>query len=461
MPFRPDPTGEDKPPGVTVRSHTRASPKKKPTAATFRPDDGSEVSEDRLTHTPGFTPGGGGDWGEPTETAFGQPIAGRQKVKAGIDVTTDLMAGLASLAVPGVAGPAWLARAAKGARFAGPAVKALPGTLARAGAAGSAGAATKTGLELGAGAPLTNPLETFATQAALSGGGDLLWAIPNGVGKVFAMVALRAGPEVAQTMVREGIDASKPGVRRLFARMEDVSRQTRGLMLRLTAKGARIDTKVLADRIGKAVEADLGKSSTSSDKLEALDAIYKRFVDDNGTHLNPVKAWGFGKSARKQAEGQFVRLADGQMMQLASDPVEQLWKLHEYRLIGELLEAGTKVRDPKTGQVLSRFKELNRLQSELIALKNILAPEVKKEIGTGARAVRGALSPIGRLATGATLGAALPGGNNQQQAVLGAGLAGALGSPALMSRLALLLSSPLLGNMLRQTPRVGMMAAHE
>lgn len=359
-----------------------------------------------------------------------------------------------TMLAPELAAPAWLLKAAQGARFAGPALKALPGVLSRATTAGAAGAGAEGLVEAteGKGLDLGRILQTGGQQAALSVGGDALVGAVAGVGHLGMQAALKSFPEEAAIAIREGIRATRGGLRKLYSKIGDISGQTKTLTAKIAKRGGGFDTKDLANKIEQDVLADLGHSSTSSNKLPELDKIRRRFIDQNPGTLPADEAHKFFKSANTAAEPQFVKLANGEKMMLPTDPVEQLWKKHEAERLREALEgASTYLR--KDGTMGSEFADLNSRQHELLKLKNVLDPE---DVGFGARALRQGLSRGTSAAVGASTGASLnPTGDRGNSALLGALAGGLAGSPGALSQLSLLLNNPLILNLLKRTPQAG------
>jgi len=249
-------------------------------------------------------------------------------------------------------------------------------------------------------------------QAALNWAGG---AVGRGVGKVakpLMSAALKAAPEVAQIAIREGIAATRAGAAKLGSRIKDISRETRLAVAHAQRAGARLDTNMLASKIEADVLADLGQSSTSANKIPEVNKIKQRFLGSGGT-IQPVKAHQYFKSANKAAEPQFVKSANGQMMMLPSDPVEQLWKMHEAKHIGEALTNATRYAGPGGAQG-SKFAELNGKMHELLKLKEVMDLD---DVGLGARLAQQGTSRAAAAATGATRGAAAPGNRGQNAAV--------------------------------------------
>lgn len=105
--------------------------------------------------------------------------------------------------------------------------------------------------------------------------------------------------------------------------------------------------------------------------------------------------------------------------------------------------------DPATGKLMT-LAESNAQTGELIALKKVIAPDARKDVGIGAKMVSAATSPLARTVAGASAGAAVP-GNRVKHAAVGA----ALGNPTSLSLLALGLANPRILTLLKNIPQLG------
>lgn len=421
---------------VTVRSHTRRPAKRDTTSlpASFEPAGGESGGS-----------GGGGEFSDyDPQTAFGQTIKGQ---RATIDALVNIGAGLASMAAPQVSGPAAIAR------YAGPlggVVRAIPGSVSRATMAFGGGALTKGAIE-----PSASPQDVVgagAGQAGLSLAGEPVAGGVRLLGKGAMALALKANPEIAETAIQEGIVAGRPGVKKLFNLIGALGARTRALVT-AAGRGRSLRADQVANAIEAEVKAELGKSSTAlSDPniANALADLKQQFLSNpklrNGK-LSFGDAHTFAQSASAESRPMFVRLENGQRLEMPSDPVRKLWKLTEAKLLRTALE--------HPAAVGKAYADMNARQSRLIALKNVLAPDANSSTGFGAQALAAARNPIASTVAGFGAGAAIPEGNvpgtRLQHALVGSGLA----NPLTLSLLGQFLASPISGAMLRQTPRAG------
>ena len=287
-------------------------------------------------------------------------------------------------------------------------------------------------------------------QGALDAGGQVLGGAAKFLGKGAMMLALRANPQVAQTAIDYGIKFNRIGKQKLFSIIDKIGDRLKRVaaMAGARTRGGGLDASYIANRIEQEVRNELGKSSTlpADPAVEnKLLELRREFIDANPRTLPLPLAHTYKQTAAKQAEASFIRLEGGQKMELPTDPVLKLWKLHESRVLSDALSTAI-------GPV---YKELNARQSQLIALKNVIAPEVGSQQGAAAAVVRHGI-PIASTVGGAIAGEELgrrhvtPGGP-----VVGA-LGGALaGSPQGMAMLSLALSHPALYAALRRGPQVG------
>jgi len=401
---------------VPVKGHSRKMPAKRDTARTssFVEEEPGSASIPR----PDFAPLEQQATEDHPETAFGQPIRQRRDFTR----TAANLAGMAgSLLAPEVkmAGP-MAGLVAKAPGFIQPVLNAAPSALNRA-------------VFAAGGAAAVDPHEALPNAVASLAGeplaGALSWAGRGAMG-----VALKAAPREAATAVREGIPATSGGVRKLFGKIGQVGNDIRAAVTRASRGGKlRLNPQGVAKEIEKRVQADLGKSSTiGAAELDKLADLRAQFEKNSGSALKLDQAHVFKQSAGAEASPQFVRLENGQQVQLPSDPVKQLWKLHESEVLNETLR-----------KVVPEYEKLNARQSELIALKNVLAPDIPGRLGAGARFMQVATSPAARTIGGATAGAMLPAhspGARVEHAMAGA----ALSNPAVLSYLALIANNPAL-----------------
>jgi hypothetical protein len=442
---------EFEPDTITVRAYSRKPPTKR----------ASGSFEESAPETSSAVSGG-------PETAFGQPISQRRLIE---EMLVNLAGGAATLAAPEVAGPAWALRAARGSKLASQLVKFGSGAAARATMAGGAGAATSGLLDVAQDQPI-DPSEMVrhgGTQAALSGAGDLL-AGGFGIGGNIAMqVGLRASPEVAQTALREGIRATRRGVQKLLVKLGQQGRFV-GHMLRQNRQ--TWDPTDILNGGGPALvkEVTTNQTGMAPARWEEYRRLAREFVsrhsDRNGAlrQLTAEELHKFKQDAHEIADPIFKRIGS----QNPPSPTESAvatWHKAMGDYAQQVLERTTPdAIDPVTRKAVS-LAEVNARSSDMIRLKDVLVPETKAGKTFLAEAGRRIATPAGKTLSGAAVGAgaaaAIPGGDNSQQALLGALIGALVGNPAAMSKIGLLLASQGMQGTLRQAPRAVNAAAYE
>jgi len=299
-----------------------------------------------------------------------------------------------------------------------------------------------------------NPAEAFqriadvgSEQAQLDLAGQALSGVAKGAGWVTMMAALRANPELAKTAIDFGIKFNKYGKDKLLTLLGRTGDSLRQVVAQADARGGGLHSNLLADRIEQQVNATLAKNSTeASDPVTkaAVERLKERFLQSSGPLLPLTKAQIFKKSAGDEAKGIFARAEKGAKVEIANDPVRQIWKHAENQVLSDALETA----------IGPAYSTINAIESKLIRLKNLIAPDAEKQAGvTAVGALRGAG------AVGTTLGGAIGGEElGRRHVTPGGPLMGALGgalagSPQGLSMLALLLSSPAVASLLKNTPR--------
>jgi hypothetical protein len=298
-----------------------------------------------------------------------------------------------------------------------------------------------------------------AEQAKLDAFGQVLGTGAKYLGKGAMTLAARVNPEVAQTLIDNGIQLSNWGKRKIMTLIGQSATKLRGMVA-----GAGLGRTLNADRVAGEIEkrtlADMGKSSTGTGEaakktLAALKADFLGHEEVAPTgKISFETAHKFAQSAGQETAPKYVRMADGQLAELPTDPVRRLWKNNENAVFQETLGHPAAVGPDYVAR--------NAQTSKLIAAKNAMWPKVD-EMGSGAEVVRRGIplaTTLGGAAAGEEVGRRYhtPGG-----AIGGAALGALLGSPAGMSTLALILSNPALYAALRAGPQVtgGMLSAHE
>jgi hypothetical protein len=318
-----------------------------------------------------------------------------------------------------------------------------------------------------AGGP-ANPGEAYqriadvgADQAKLDAFGQILGGTAKYLGKGAMAVAARVNPEIAQTLIDNGIQISNLGKRKLMTLIGRLGAKTRGMVAGAGVTGRTLRADAVANEIEKRTLADLAKSSTGTNEVNkrALATLKADFLGHEAvasTGKIPLEAaHTFAQSANREIKPMYVRMADGQIAELPTDPVRRIWKTNENAVLNESLG--------HPAAVGPEYSATNAQTSKLIAAKNAIWPEVAGQQGNAAEVVRRGIpvaTTLGGAAAGEEVGRRYhtPGG-----VISGAALGALLGSPMGMSTLALILSHPVLYAALRGGPQVagGMMSAHE
>lgn len=281
-------------------------------------------------------------------------------------------------------------------------------------------------------------------QGAYEAGGRVVMGGVKLGGNAAASAALRFTPETAQTMIREGITATRGGFRKLTARIVNVGDQTTGLVRRAARRGGMkfmTPTQNAVDTVSDIVEKKLKTQGIYGESLQELNDIRNRFVRDNGSHMSLERAHQVKKTSGQAVDPVFKKNAKGEMVAISKSAVEDLW---DKEMSGYL--------NQRIGSVVSGYHELNTLESSLIALKQAMKPFHNV-------AARAAFSPAGRMSAGAAAGTLLP-GDDRTNAMRGAA-AGLLSTPQMLSILAMVSRNPALLALFGQAPRAVGAAAHE
>lgn len=440
--------------------------------------------------------GGGADFSTPPETSFGRPLKQIEDLK-NLAVNVGGAAG-GMLLAPAVEGPVL---AGSLARFA----PAIGGAVTRAAGSLLGGGLTRAAVDAGTGQEgVGGALPAGMEQAGYSLAGEPVAGALGMLGRGAMGVALKFTPEVAQTAIHEGITATRGGVKKLLSKLGDYGQRTAAMVRRnpqtfhptdiLEGGGQKLVAEISDNQTGLApermetytklardfvrrhttatVEHEAAQEAAATSRQLPLSNNYTprrtRHMPPRTTSetqaLSATQLQRFKQQAHDIADPIFKRLARNEQV-TPTENATASW----YKAMGdwaqETLERTTPdMINPVTGKAMS-LAESNAQTGRLIELKSVLAPDVRTERGFGARLMEKAASPAGRMVSGATIGAgagaAIPGGNNAHDALLGALLGGGLASPQLMSMLALALSHGGVQAAARQAPRGLMMAAHE
>lgn len=316
-------------------------------------------------------------------------------------------------------------------------------------------------------------VDAGGAQAAYSAVGGVL-AKGAGIGGKAAMkAALRWTPETAQTAIREGIGFTAGGLKKIGAKLGEYSGQLRKMLTVSEKAGTKYDpVDVLKNAMTKQYRGQpslydqmlnnqSGDQSAVREQInEQIGKLFKRhgvaignggqIVNGSGKPLGPLALQKLKQDAQDIAEPIFEMMADKEKVALVQ-PSDKV-KAQVYRAVAdaaqELLEVTTP-QDVINGRHTS-VAELNAAQRSLIELKQVISPKkLARAVDAAEIAVKRGAIPVG---VGATVGALQP-GDRMHNAQIGAMTGAAMSTPANLSRLALLLSSPGAQNVIRYAPR--------
>jgi len=322
------------------------------------------------------------------------------------------------------------------------------GTLAGAGPMGAALGGILEGLSEPENAP-TDVGQAFG-RLALAGpeqaGYEVLGrGVAKGVelGGVGAMkLAGKFTPESVQTALREGISATKPGFRKVMNLLGNVGQKMQAAVRRAGLRGGWMSTEEVATQVQLAAARKLAAQGIHGEDLAELTKLKDAFMRDNGSYMDLPRSFQVKKSAGNFATLLHKAVERGEPI-AAKSPVQQIWEKEMESYL-----------DQRLGTVVPGYHELNQRASDLIRLKQELAPaRATDEIG---KLLEKAKSPAARTMTGATLGAgagALVPGDRTHNAEVAALIGALAGNPQAMSWLALRLYGPGAKAVAGQVPR--------
>jgi hypothetical protein len=363
--------------------------------------------------------------GKPTKDERRMAIAETPFIFAGPTGPTMLDRGTVARALPVAAGT-----------IAGLLTKPFAGGVPAAAGAGSLG---ELGGELlmGETPNLGKIARAGATQGAYEAAG-------RGIGKGLKLIsgpimqlAVRAGPEVAQTALREGITNTKLGIQKMLTKMGAYGRETNRIVAQAVRYGKPYDMAAML----KAAYADAAPGvSMTGDETRALNESLRKFVGQNPSAMSNAKTLHELKQAADVAAREIHNLPIGQRPSPAQQAAAGFYKSFADRARMALNET------------VPGYRESNVPTEALAKLRDAIAPIAKKEMSKGAQVASAMLRPGVRAAIGAQVGYDLP-GDRTRNALMGATLGAVGASPQGLSSLAMGLNSPLLQMLLRQAPR--------
>lgn len=281
---------------------------------------------------------------------------------------------------------------------------------------------------------------TGATQGAYEATG-------RGIGKGLKLIsgpimqlALRAGPDVAATAIREGISATGAGIRKVLARLGQRGAETDRIVGQANRLGKPYDMVALLKGAYQDVRPKV-EFSMSGDELRDLNASLFKFVGQNPKASVRATSLHGLKKAADQAASSIYRLRGSATPPTAAQEASAGF----YKAFADRARQTMNATIPD-------YESSNAATESLIKLKEALVPTAKKELSKGAVVASALLKPSVRAAVGAQVGYDIP-GDRGRNAMLGAGLGLVGASPTALSGAALGLQSPLLQLLLRQAPR--------
>lgn len=318
------------------------------------------------------------------------------------------------------------------------------------GLAGAAGGLAEAGAELATGQTpdLAEIGRQAGSQALQEGLGRGLAKGASMAGRPIMQWALKATPEVAQTAVREGISATRFGLKKLMTRLGQVSGVERVLVAKAANRGIGwADPEAMAQEAFSEVADQL--QGAPGKKLGELAKLRDEFVRDNPQQVSPWKQLAMRKYYDSAESGQYLNLGRGKRPVPLSD-VEGLWNKAMSDRVRESLRLNVPgIEDP---EVYRRITGVASTPADLMKLKDVAFPATKDKSLLHALAQRGARPAMGAV-LGAGAGAAYRSENRTAGGVEGAMLGASLATPSALSLAALGLNNPLFLQLLRQTPR--------
>lgn len=279
-----------------------------------------------------------------------------------------------------------------------------------------------------------------ASQGAYEAAGGLLSKAAVRVAGPIMQLALKSGPEVAATALREGISATKLGMGKLLKRLGVYGDQTQHIVGQATRLGQRLDVVPLLKNTYADVYPQVTPNLTG-EQVQALNAAIQDFIGENpNRRITPARLHILKQRADQLAHDIYRREASALPPTVLEGARAKFYKAFADRA-RETLNA-----------TVGGYEKSNAPTEALIKLREALTPTAKKEMSRGAQVASAVMKPGVRAAIGAGIGSELP-GDRGRNALVGAGL-GAIGaSPQALSGLSLFLNSPLMSLLLRQAPR--------
>lgn len=292
-------------------------------------------------------------------------------------------------------------------------------------------------------------------QGATAGLGGLATKGAGFLGNRMIATALKTDPEAAQTMIDEGIKATKGGLQKVMTRLGQGGEAVRELARRATAKlGAPFQSQSIAGNALRAITAEPESQALGTSEQQALHNLYGKFVDDYPDRLTPTRLHQIIRKYDGVADA--VYKAENSPIPQFIPPAQKLEAQFSKALadearsqLGTLPPDKVGVRLPN-GQRVNTIQDANQYLSKLIRVKNAFPAAAGKGIPLG-----GNLMSRMAMAGGAGVaGAALP-GTPVQRVEHGAefGLGMAAFDPQVRALVGLALANPQMGQVLRYLPQ--------
>lgn len=277
-------------------------------------------------------------------------------------------------------------------------------------------------------------------QAIYEAGGRLLGAGAKFGGKKLMQAAIKVTPEVAQTAIREGITATKGGLKKLTSRIIQTAKAEEQIVRAAAGQGQGwVDPGKLARQVFQdAAKHFQGAPTKQTAKLSEL---MEEFVRDNAQDISPVKMLKMRR---------YYDLASANLKQqkLKGSP-EQVWnQLMSNAVRKQLQESIPSIVDPVA---YAKITKRATTPAELQLVREGLAPLVKHR-GFQEQLIARSVPA----AVGTSVGALTPSDDIKERAAHAAvgGIVGsAFTTPQALSYLALLMRNPALTGAVAQAPR--------
>jgi len=320
---------------------------------------------------------------------------------------------------------------------AGQAAGALAGSSLGGGA--GEGARQLIGQLMGVQAP-ADPMGEISNQMKLqpmyATAGELANPLVKTGAKWVMQLALKAGPEVAQTALDNGISATTGGLKRLRMLGQQAAGKVQSVVNAMKATGGTVNRDALADETAAKVEEIIGKQGITDADRASLNKLVERFKTDskNPVDLPMDRVQQVKQSADQLATRLHESIKAGGYSSV-SDPVEQLWHKAQADLLREKMGSGS---------LGKYYQAANADHAKLIQLADAIDPSIAHEMSAGAKVLGAAMHPATRFTTGAAIGAAMPANSpvsRSEHALLTALLVAGGGSPASLSLIARAINS--------------------